>query len=378
MFRRNVCYVTGSRADFGLMVSTLRQLNAHPAISLSILVTGMHLGVDFGLTIKDVEDEGFRIVARVECDMSKNTASQMAKNIGTMLCGFVDQWEKERPDLVLLLGDRGEMLAGAIAATHLGIPVAHIHGGERSGTIDEPVRHAISKLAHLHLVASEDARDRLVGMGELSERIVVVGAPGLDGIKSMVSYDRNTLSKREGFDDTSKIALFIFHPVLHDMLDAGEQARCILKALLDSNFKVLALMPNADAGNHQIAEVLRSFERMGSVVIKTHLPRNEFISWMACVDIMVGNSSSGVIEAATFGTNVINVGTRQNMRLRNPNVIDVPVDRDSIIDALHSLRSSKKGVCVNLYGDGQAGKRIVDYLIGVTLNDNLLVKCNAY
>lgn len=375
---RHICYLSGTRADFGLMVSTLRLVNACPKLSLSVLVTGMHLSSQYGLTVREIESEKFRVLGRVPCDMKSTDGAQMARNIGVMLQGFVDVLNAERPDVLLLLGDRGEMLAGALAASHLGIPVVHLHGGERSGTVDEPVRHAISKLSHLHLVATNNARNRLLRMGEKPEHVHVVGAPGLDGLNNMIFDDRAQLCFSEGLNAAEKLALLIFHPVLQEAGYAGRQMRTIAQGLCDANYQVLALMPNSDAGSHEVAQVLRSFEAPGRFVIKTHLPRPQFVAWMACADVMVGNSSSGIIEAASFGTPVLNLGTRQNMRERNINVCDVDIETSAITTALRSAEKRALPPYNNLYGDGMAGPRIVDYLANCDLGDGLLNKCNAY
>jgi GDP/UDP-N,N'-diacetylbacillosamine 2-epimerase (hydrolysing) len=375
---RHICYLSGTRADFGLMVSTLRLVNACPELSLSVLVTGMHLSPQYGLTVQEIESEGFRVMARVPCDMELTNGAQMARNIGVMLQGFVDVLQAERPDVLLLLGDRGEMLAGALAASHLGIPVVHLHGGERSGTVDEPVRHAISKLSHLHLVATHDARERLIRMGERADHVHVVGAPGLDGLTNLVVTDREQLCSMAGFKAADKLALLIFHPVLQEAGDAGRQMRLIAQGLCDANYQVFALMPNSDAGSQDVAETLRSFEASGRFVVKTHLPRSEFVAWMACVDVMVGNSSSGIIEAASFGTPVLNFGIRQNMRERNANVSDVEIASDAFSGALGALGPRGLPPYVNAYGDGKAGPRIVDFLLNCDLGPDLLNKCNAY
>lgn len=375
---RHLCYLTGTRADFGLMASTLRLIDADPRFALSVLVTGMHLAPEFGLTVREIEAEGFDIQGRVPCEMANADGGQMARNIGVMLQGFVDVLQQRRPDALLVLGDRGEMLAGALAAAHLGIPVVHLHGGERSGTVDEPVRHAISKLSHLHLTATADARDRLIRMGERADRVTVVGAPGLDGLVTLAARDRAGLCAQEGLDPAARLALLVFHPVLQEAARAGEQMRLIAQALVDSGHQVLALMPNADAGSTEVRMALQAFAAPRRFVVKTHLPRPEFVAWMAQVDLMIGNSSSGIIEAASFGTPVINLGSRQNMRERNANVQDLPVEASALRAALAAVPARAAQPHVNLYGDGRTGPRIVDYLASVALTPELLDKCNAY
>ena len=375
---RHLCYLTGTRADFGLMASTLRLLHADPRFALSLLVTGMHLSPEFGLTVREIEAEGFDIQGRVACEMANADGGQMARNIGLMLQGFVDALQQRRPEALLVLGDRGEMLAGALAAAHLGIPVVHLHGGERSGTVDEPVRHAISKLSHLHLTATADARDRLIRMGERPDRITVVGAPGLDGLTALANRGRAELCAQEGLDPAARLALLVFHPVLQEAAQAGAQMRLIAQSLSDTGHAVLALMPNADAGSAEVRAALQSFAAPGRFIVKTHLPRPEFVAWMAQADVMVGNSSSGIIEAASFGTPVLNLGSRQNMRERNANVLDLPIEAGALLVALARVPARSAPPHLNVYGDGRTGPRIVDFLASVALTPELMDKCNAY
>ena len=373
---RRICYLTGTRADFGLMVSTLRAIDSDSRFDLKLLVTGMHLSDRYGGTIADIEAEGFSIAGRVAVDADDASAASMAINIGRMLQGFVPALQEIKPDILLLLGDRGEMLAGAIAGIHLGIPVAHLHGGERSGTVDEPVRHAISKLAHLHLVATAQARDRLIRMGERADAVHVVGAPGVDGLFETKRSNRATLCAEVGFDPAFPIGLLVFHPVLQEADSASEQMHAVLKAA--EGIQVLALMPNSDAGSDGVRQVLNDAASSGSLKLRTHLRRDEYIGWMACCDVLFGNSSSGIIEAASFGTPVVNIGTRQNLRERNVNILDVPAEVVAVGAALKTAISHGRYPSINVYGDGQAGRRILELLATEPLTPNLLSKCNVY
>ncbi len=375
---RHIAYLTGTRADFGLMASTLRAIAADRRLTLGLIVTGMHLSDRFGLTVQEIEAVGLSITACVSVDVETATAAAMAANIGHMLVGFVQALQAHRPDSLVLLGDRGEMLAGALAAIHLGIPVVHLHGGERSGTVDEPVRHAISKLANLHLVATSSARDRLIRMGEEGNTIHVVGAPGLDGLVELATLNRGELCRRVGFDPLHPVALLVFHPVLHEAEEASNQVTELLEAALACSLQVIALMPNSDAGSEAVRAVLRQTSCEGRIALHTHLKRSEFVSWMSVADVMLGNSSSGIIEASTFGTPVVNVGSRQNLRERNSNVTDVPARAFEVRSALEAALKHGRYPCSNLYGDGRAGERIVELLATTDWSPCLLCKCNAY
>lgn len=375
---RKICYITGTRADFGLMQATLEAIHRSDDFSLSIVVTGMHLDEQYGNTVNDITAAGLPVSARVMVDHAFASGAAMARNIGKMLLGLVDALCDIRPDVVLLLGDRGEMLAGALAGLHLNIPVAHIHGGERSGTVDEPVRHAISKLSHFHLTATEDARDRLVRMGEPPDKVYVIGAPGLDGLADFPCTGRAMLLAEMGLDPGAAVALMVYHPVLQEAASAGESARVVLNALQAKGIQVVVLQPNSDAGSDAIREVLKAHADAPGVRVVTHFPRDKFISWMAAADLMIGNSSAGIIEAASFGTPVINIGSRQNLRQRNVNVSDTTADPAAVEYAI--IRALDHGPYArrNLYGDGQAARRIVDLLKTVSLDPSALEKVNAY
>lgn len=378
MNRRKVCYITGTRADFGLMQSTLQRIQRSERLELSIIVTGMHLLQEYGLTVSQIEAAGLPIAARVAVEDGPPTGALMAKNVGRMLIGFVEALETIQPAIVLVLGDRGEMLAGALAALHLNISIVHIHGGERSGTVDEPVRHAISKLAHFHFVATDESKMRLVRMGEVADHISVVGAPGLDDLNESVLMDRQTLCADVGFDPARPVALLVYHPVLQEADRSAEYAALILDAVLAKGFQVIAFKPNSDAGSAGVRTVFEARASTGDIHLATHLPRPEFVSWLAASDVLVGNSSSGIIEAATFGTPVVNVGSRQNLRQRNSNVIDCSVDRAGLAGALVRVMASSRSGGHNVYGDGRAGERIAALLAKINLSESSIAKTNAY
>ena len=376
--RRRICYLSGTRADFGLMTSTLQAVHADPALELDLLVTGMHLSADHGHTVDEIEATGMRIRQRLPVALRPSTGATMARGIGHMLTGVVDALQADPPDLLLLLGDRGEMLAGAIAALHLGLAIMHIHGGERSGTVDEPVRHAISKLAHYHCVATTRSRERLIRMGEQATSIFVTGAPGLDGLAELASESRADLCQSVSLDPRRPVALMVFHPVLQEADDAARAATTILEALHARGCQVVALMPNADAGSDAIRQVLASASHHADVRVLTHLGRPRFASWMSACDCMIGNSSAGIIEAATFGTPVLNLGSRQNLRERNANVVDLPLQADPIRQAIGAALATPRHACVNIYGDGAAGSRIVENLKTVPMGAAMPAKTNAY
>lgn len=376
---RRVCYITGTRADFGLMKQTLRAIDEHPGLAVDVIVTGMHLSEAHGHTVDEIVASGLRVRATFPVTLEPANGATMARNIGLMTTAITGLLEQDPPDVILLLGDRGEMLAGAIAGIHLGIPVAHVCGGERSGTVDEPVRHAVSKLSHLHFTSTQGARERLVRMGEEPDRVWSVGAPGLDRLAEQCLPSRDAVLTALGLDPELPVALLVYHPVLQEADEAGAYARRIVEVLLSNNLQVVALLPNADAGSEDVRLVLAQTVGRPGFVLRTHLPREEFIALMAVADLMAGNSSAGIVEAATFGTPVLNIGRRQNLRERNRNVLDVDVD--SLNAGVKTLLARGRLSPDNIYGradGGTAADGIAALLATVSLNAELLFKVNAY
>ena len=375
---RQVIYLSGSRADFGLMRSTLQQAVRSPALRVQVAVTGMHLSAAHGHAVDDIRAAGLPVCGEVPVDVTTRTRASMAASVGECLLGLTRLLEIQRPDFLVLLGDRGEMLAGAIAALHLGIASVHIHGGERSGTVDEPVRHAISKLSTWHMVATDASRTRLVGRGELPGPVFVTGAPGLDGLVALAHGSRVDALLALQMPPDKPFVLALFHPVVQQSGNAHRQTVAVLTALARLGLPVLWLEPNADAGS---LEVLRALDEVvlpaGSRRVQ-HLRRNAFASAMRHCAVMLGNSSAGIIDAATFGTPVINIGDRQRLRERNVQVWDVAADLEGIAVALLAALSQGRGPCENLYGDGRAGERIVQHLANLPMDPFLLEKFNAY
>ena len=375
---RSVTYITGTRADFGLMERTLLAIQAHPRLKLSLIVTGMHLDPVFGSTVAVIRKAGLAIAKEVPTPLTPASGARMARNFGLMVPAFVDELERTSPDLVLLLGDRGEMLAGAVAAIHLNIPVVHIHGGERSGTVDESIRHAISKLSHLHFTATAKSRERLIRMGEAPDRVYVTGAPGLDSLVETSRGTKAELMSLHGLDPEQPLALFAYHPVLQEAAATSGDTATILKALKERGCAVLAVAPNADAGSDGVRSTLYAEPQTSRFRLCAHLDRPEFIAAMAGADVMIGNSSAGIIEAASFGTPVLNVGSRQNLRERNRNVIDILAEPIALRSHIAAVLSKPRFAPENVYGDGRSAQRIADLLATVTLDESLLSKVNQY
>lgn len=361
------------------MARTLVGLSAHPRIDLAVVVTGQHLSERHGSTQRDIVASGLPIVGEIPVTLTGADGAQMARALATELKGFVDIWSRDRPDLVLVLGDRGEMLAATIAAVHLGIHVAHLHGGELSGTLDESFRHAISKLAHFHLPATQDSAERLLRMGERRDRIWVVGAPGLVGLTDGIRRTPGWMASRFDLPPRARhCVLMVLHPVVQEAGAAAVQVRMVLNVLKAEGCSGVVMRPNSDAGGAAIDEELDAAAQEAWFRIVDHLDRDSYLEALGQADAIVGNSSSGIIESASFGTPCLNIGSRQNGRLRNPNVVDCPeFEPSSLTMALHrTLRLA--GPFENLYGDGKTTERLCELLPSLPLVDAILAKANAY
>lgn len=375
---RRIVYLSGTRADFGLMLDSLLRIARTPVLSLQVLVTGMHLSADHGRTIDEIRASGLPVLAEIPLDMATRSGRSMSLGIADCLRGVTEALAQDPPDVLLLLGDRGEMLAGAIAALHLGIACVHLHGGERSGTVDEPVRHAISKLATHHFVATPGSRDRLVAMGEAVDRIHVTGAPGLDGLIKLGQMPRERCLADLGLPAEGRFLLVLFHPVVQQAGDAYRQTLALAQGVAAMGLPVVWLEPNADAGAHDVLQALNEVQLPAGSRRITHLPRPLFAAALHHCAVLAGNSSSGIIEAASFGTRVLNIGDRQRLRERAGNVRDVPPEAGQVATALREMLEQGPGVWDNPYGDGWASERIAAGLASLPLDPSWLEKTNRY
>ena len=378
---RKVCVVTGSRAEYGLLYWLLKEIQADPALQLQLVVTGMHLSPQFGLTIKQIEADGFVPDARVEMLLSSDTAVGIAKSMGLGTIGFAEALDRLRPDILVVLGDRFEIFAAAQAAMLARVPIAHIHGGELTeGVIDEAVRHSLTKMSHLHFVATDEYRNRVIQLGESPQRVWTVGACGIDAIRRMRLLDRDELSVAIGFDVTSPYFVVTYHPVTL----ADDQAACAAGALfaaLESfpEHKVVVTGVNADAGHAAVSREIEAFaaahpERVFSSV---SLGQLRYLSALAHADAVIGNSSSGLIEAPALKVPTVNVGDRQRGRVRAASVIDVGDNQQEIVAGIaRALTPGFRAVIRDAqcpFGDGHSAEKIVKVLAEWPLQ-GLLIK----
>lgn len=382
---RRICYISGTRADFGLMASTLQKIKNHPDLDINICVTGMHclenIG-EIGQTFTEVVESGIPVCDVIKTPvLAQRSGSGMARALSIQLGGFIDTFEREKFDIILLLGDRGEQLAAAIAAIHLGIPIVHIHGGEVSGTVDEPVRHAISKLAHYHFTSNKFAYERLIKMGEPPHRVFCTGAPGLDGIKNFPLTPKNVLFEQHNLNPDIKTCLMLYHPVLQEEAITGEQTLSLLKIIHDKKIQAVVLQPNTDGGSAHIVNAIEAYKSKKLPLFRffDHFERTAYLSWLQACDFMIGNSSSGIIEACSFNKPVLDIGTRQTMREISENVQRIPHNPLKISKAIDKiLQDDRPKNWTNIYGDAHTGEKIVALLSSISLDQDVLCKINSY
>ncbi len=377
--RKRVCVVTGSRSEYGLLYWILHDLRADPEFELQLVVTGMHLAPEFGLTVREIEADGFAISRRVEMLLASDTSGGVAKSMGLGVIGMSDAIEQLVPDVVLVLGDRFEILAAVQACLVHRIPVAHVAGGDTSeGAVDESIRHAITKMAHVHFVTNEQSARRVRQMGEDAQRVHVVGSPGLDHLCRRPLLDRESLEVALAAQLGRRNLLVTFHPVTLEVDDGRWQFRELLAAMdrLSHDIVLWFTRPNADSGGRAFAEMLDDWvaTRPDRTHVYPSLGQQRYLSLMAQADAVVGNSSSGLYEAPSFGVPTVNVGDRQRGRLAAASVVHCEPYCEAIHAAiLEALDLDCTGI-VNPYGDGRSAARIVEILRALPPTGQLLHK----
>ncbi len=364
---RKICVITGTRAEYGLLRWVMQGIKDDPELILQVIATGMHLSPEFGLTYREIEQDGFQIDRKVEMLISSDTPAGIAKSMGLALIGFADALQELQPDLIVVLGDRFEIFAAVSAALVARIPVAHLHGGERTeGAFDDAIRHSITKMSHLHFVAAEEYRQRVIQLGEQPDRVFLVGGLGIDNIKRLPLLDRAALEASLGFTLGRKSLLITFHPVTLEAATAAEQMEELLaslEALEDT--QLIFTMPNADTDGRILISMVKEFvAHHSNARAYTSLGQLRYLSCVAHVDGVVGNSSSGLAEVPSFKKGTINIGDRQRGRLQAASVITCEPNQKAITAALEKLYSADfqaaLGKVVNPYGDGGAGDKVLE------------------
>jgi UDP-hydrolysing UDP-N-acetyl-D-glucosamine 2-epimerase len=376
--KRRICVVTGSRAEYGMLYWLIRDLHEDLEVELQLVVTGMHLSSEFGLTYKTIQEDGFFINERVEMIVSSDTPSGIAKSIGLGVIGFGDAFARLNPEIVVVLGDRFEILAAAQAALVANIPLAHIVGGDTTeGSYDEAIRHSITKMAHIHFVTNSIAAQRVRQMGENPAHIHNVGSPGIDNIRRLRLLSRDELARDLNCAFQPRNLLITFHPVTLEPTDSGKQFSTLLDALhaLGNGVGLFFTKPNADTGGRRLMTMMDTFVTSHPQAWAfSSLGQLRYLSLMAQVDAIVGNSSSGLYEAPSLQKPSVNIGDRQKGRLLADSVICCAPTRQAIIAAITEAFTRDCSRAVNPYGDGDASERIAALLKGIPEPRKLLKK----
>lgn len=385
--KRTILFTTGIRSDYDILYSVMRAVDQHPQMEAGLVITGAHLAELYGHTVEQVEHDGFRVVARIESLLNSNTAAGRVKSAAIQLQSLVDVFTQVHPAIAVAMADREEALTVAMAGAYMGIPIAHIGGGDHAddSNVDNAVRHAVTKLAHLHLVTTSRSAERVIRLGEEPWRVHVVGASGLDRLLTEEAISPRVLSDALDFDIAQgPLAVVIQHSISTEIEEAGLQMRTTLEAIAGLGIRTLISYPNSDAGSHQIIHVIEDFAaRYPFMQAYKNLPRSIFVNLLRHADVLVGNSSCGIIEAPLLKLPVVNVGRRQVGREHAKNVLFVQHDIGQIQEAVHKALSdpefgARVRACQNPYGDGHAGERIAKILAETPFDERLLAKRNTF
>ena len=386
MSKRSVLGVTGIRSEYDIMSSVFRAVDDHPDLALSLVVTGAHLSDAYGHTVDEIRADGFAIADEIESLVSGDQDSSRVKGLGIQLQGLVQTATRVRPDFLLVLGDREESMTTALVGAYMNIPVAHIAGGDRVvGNVDDQVRHAVTKLAHLHFTTNEESSERILRLGEQPFRVFTTGNPGLDRLLAVPALSAADLGARLGIELTEgePLIVVIQHVISTEIDDAYRQMRTTLEAVADLGITTILSYPNSDAGSQQLIRAIAEFEQLPHLHIRKNVPRLEFVNVLRRASCLLGNSSAGILEAPLLKLPVVNVGNRQKGRLHAENVAFIRHDKDHIVEAVRRAVFDDDyrrlvAACENPYGDGHSSARIADILATVEIDEQLLVKDITY
>lgn len=380
--KKKILCITGTRADYPRIKSVLREIKENDNLDLKLIVTGSHLLKEYGNTVSEIENDGFKIDAKIPIfEGDFNTPKGMVKAVARCIEGLSECLEEHNPDLVLLTVDRVETMASAVAVALMNFPIAHVQGGEVTGTIDESIRHAVTKLSHVHFPATEDAFTRIIKMGEDPNYVFKVGCPYIDIIKSTKLKSKKELCKKYRLNEKKDFIIFTQHAVTTEFGSSLKQIKTSIRALKKFNdYLIIAFYSNTDIGGSEIIEEINKEENF---VVIPNMDSSDFLSLMSCSAVMVGNSSAAIREAPSFDLPAVNIGTRQNGRLRSSNIIDVDHSVKSIENAIFKCLNDKEFICkikncTNPYGNGNSAKKIVKIIENLKIDKSLIQKKIAY
>ena len=379
MSKRRIVITTGTRAEYGLLRPVLEKILKNKNLQLFLIVTGTHLSKKHGMTINQIRKDGFKIFKTMKFLPEKNTNFDTAKSLGNGIIDFAKIFDKIKPDINVVLGDRPEVLASAISAYTMNIPNAHIHGGDVSGNIDEYTRHAITKISNIHFPATQKSKDRIVKMGENTKSVLFVGSPSIDEIKSGKISSNRYIEKKYKIPLNQKFIVLLYHPVTTRINEIKNNIKIILDSVASFKLPTIIISPNSDTGSDIINNEIEKFEKKYNFVkLFSSIPRDDFLCLLNNSGILVGNSSSGIIEGSYLGTSVVNIGPRQNGREQSSNVINVKKEsKTQIKNAIRKALKAKRKKSL-LYGNGTSSQKITRHLEKIKLNNELMEKRLRY
>jgi GDP/UDP-N,N'-diacetylbacillosamine 2-epimerase (hydrolysing) len=386
MNKRVVLGVTGIRSEYDIMSSVFKAIEEYPQLDLELIVTGAHLADSYGYTIKDIRNDGFKIADEIESLVNGDRLSSRVKGLAIQLQGMVQTVVRVKPNFLLVLGDREESMSTALIGAYMNIPVAHIAGGDRViGNVDDQVRHAVTKLAHIHFVTNQESYERVISMGEQPFRVFNTGNPGLDRLVKVKELSYEQLSERLGFElkEGEPFILLIQHVISTEVEQAYFQMKETLEAVKELGIKTIISYPNSDAGGQQMIKAISEYNHLHNLYVAKNIPRLEFVNIMRKASCMLGNSSAGIMEAPLLGLPVVNAGNRQKGRLHAENVQFVPHDKNAICMATRRAIYDKEyrdrvAKCSNPYGDGKSSEKIANILANIPIDEKLLIKDVAF
>jgi GDP/UDP-N,N'-diacetylbacillosamine 2-epimerase (hydrolysing) len=386
MTKRKIVAITGIRSDYDLMTPVFKEINLHPELELELIVTGAHLSHSYGYTVKEIEEDGFIIAEKIESLINGDGLTSRLKGLAIQLQDIIQTIVRIKPDILLVLGDREESITTALVGAYLNIPVAHVAGGDKViGNVDDQIRHAVTKLAHIHLTTNAESSERIEKLGEEPFRIFNVGNPGLDRIKNVPRINRKELSTRLNFDikDDEPLLMIIQHVISSEVDSAYNQMKITMEAIFELGYKTIISYPNSDAGGQQLIKAIQEYSNISFIHIQKNIPRLEFVNILREASCLVGNSSAGILEAPYLKLPVINIGNRQKGRLHAENVTFVNHSKNEIKKAIQKSIFDKDYLtkvqeCVNPYGDGNAAIKITNILANIPIDSKLLIKEITY
>jgi len=380
--KRKILVTTGTRAEYGILRPILHQIKKSKKLELILVVTGTHLSKKYGNTINEIKNDHFSIHAKIPVIPKNDTNYSMSIALGKSVIEFSKVFKKFNPDVNLILGDRDEMLASALAASHMNIPNAHIHGGDISGGIDEYNRHAITKLSNIHFAATKKSKNRIIKMGENPNFVFNTGSPSIDEINQGKITSKNKLEKKYNIDFTKPTILLVQHSVTTESDKSNAQIITTLKAITTLKYSTIAIAPNSDPGSNKIFQNIKLYSKNYPFIKMYYsVPREDYLGLLKNCSMLIGNSSSGIVESSYFDTSVINLGIRQKNREKDNNVINLEnPSKDSICKIISKILQKKhsKTTKKSIYGNGHASKKIVRYLENILLNEKLIQKQISY